>query len=294
MAGLLAVDGHIDVQNALPVLHALGDGGHPVGDLLVQQAQHFLPDNLRGDDPLGLVGEGVLGKEVPAGQAQLFQLVQQIFHAAAVLGGDRHHRLEPIQPGVLGDLLHNGGLVLQQVGFVDGQHRRHLPILEAANQLLVGLGQGRAGLCHQQAGVHAVHRAGDGLDHVVPQGIFGLDKAGGIQKHQLVLPLGEHAHNAGAGGLGLAGHNGNLLSHQPVEHRGLAHVGPAHNGDKRRALLRHSIHITRSFPRNTRGPRGIHGASPNSTYFISPGVPCQDASGAGRPSALPPRRAPKR
>ena len=47
-------------------------------------------------------------------------------------------------------------------------------------------------------------------------------------------------------------------------------------------FLRHSIHITRSFPRNTRGPRGIHGASPNSTYFISPGVPCQDASGAGR------------
>ena len=70
--------------------------GHsgPVRDFPVQQPQQLFPDNLRRQHPLGLVGESVLFKEVASRLAELFQLADELLHAAAVLGGYRHHCLK--------------------------------------------------------------------------------------------------------------------------------------------------------------------------------------------------------
>ena len=51
--------------------------------------------------------------------------------------------------------------------------------------------------------------------------------ARGIQKYDLKAFPGEHPLDGVAGGLGLVGDDGDLLPHQSVEQRGLAHIGPA-------------------------------------------------------------------
>ena len=66
VAGLFAVDGHVQVDDAgvLP----LGEAGHlhrrAVGDLLFQAQQHFLPDNLGADLGVGLVGGHAVGEQL--------------------------------------------------------------------------------------------------------------------------------------------------------------------------------------------------------------------------------------
>ena len=56
----------------------------------------------------------------------------------------------------------------------------------------------------------------------------GLVDAGRVDEHDLGVGPGEHAHDAGAGGLRLVRDDGHLRAEDLVEQRGLAHVGPAH------------------------------------------------------------------
>ena len=53
-----------------------------------------------------------------------------------------------------------------------------------------------------------------GLDHVLAELIFGFMQPRGIDKYELGEALGEHAGDAGAGGLGPARDDGHLLPHQ--------------------------------------------------------------------------------
>ena len=56
-------------------------------------------------------------------------------------------------------------------------------------------------------------------------------KAGGIHKDELALPPVHDGADAVPGGLGLIGDNGDLLPDESVGEGGLAHIGPAHNGN---------------------------------------------------------------
>ena len=68
----------------------------------------------------------------------------------------------------------------------------------------------------QHGAVHIPHRVGHLFNHIVPQLILRLVQAGGIDKDQLHLALGQNAGDAGAGGLGLVRDDGDLLPHQKV------------------------------------------------------------------------------
>ena len=63
-----------------------------------------------------------------------------------------------------------------------------------------------------------------------------------VGEHQLQIALGVHPHDAGAGGLRLVRHNGDLAADDGVEQRGFPHIRLADNGDKTRGrLFRHGI-----------------------------------------------------
>ena len=85
---------------------------------------------------------------------------------------------------------------------------------------------------HQYAGVDARDRLADGFDHEIPQTGAGPVGARGVQKNKLEGVPGIHPHDAGAGGLGLVGHDGDLAADDGVEKGRFAHIGPSHNGDK--------------------------------------------------------------
>ena len=59
-------------------------------------------------------------------------------------------------------------------------------------------------------------------------------QAGGVDEHQLGLPLGQDAGDAGPGGLRFVRNNGDLLPYQAVEQGRFAHIGLADNGHKGR------------------------------------------------------------
>ena len=94
----LAVDGRLDVKDAVFTgFHPLDHHRSAVGNLLVAEAENLLADNLRDKHALGLVGERVVVKEVTALARLLFQLVEQLVHAAAVLRADRNHSVKVIE-----------------------------------------------------------------------------------------------------------------------------------------------------------------------------------------------------
>ena len=87
------------------------------------------------------------------------------------------------------------------------------------------------GLHQQQGAVHVGEAGGDDLHHVVPQGGLGPVQAGGVQEDELGVAPVHHTVNAVPGSLGLVGDDGDFFPHQGVGEAGLAHVGPAADGD---------------------------------------------------------------
>ena len=231
VAGLLAVDGHVQVDDPVVPLGEFGDlDGHAVGDLLVQVSEQLLPDDLRHDLALRLVGGHAVGEELGALLRVFGQLVHQLLQALLPLGGDGDDGVE-IVLGAVGrhDLQQHG--LLHGVDLVDDQHRRQALLFDAGDELPLRdphLGH----RLHQQAhGVHVRHGVLHHLHHIVPQPGAGPVEARGVHEHELGVPPVHHAADAVPGGLGLGGDNGDLLPHQGVGQSGFAHVGPAGNGD---------------------------------------------------------------
>ena len=121
------------------------------------------------------------------------------------LVGDQHDRL------VLGQQAQHLGVVQPEAaGLDDEQHQVHV-------------------------GQHAVHGA---VQRAVQRGVvLGLE-AGRVDEHELRLVHRAHAGDAVARRLRLVGRDADLLAHEGVQQRGLAHVGAADDGDEATALLR--------------------------------------------------------
>ena len=68
MAVLLAIDGGVDLDDAVPLPLGKADELHrsAVGDLLVQTQEELFPDDLGTDLTLRLVGHHVLGEQAGA------------------------------------------------------------------------------------------------------------------------------------------------------------------------------------------------------------------------------------
>ena len=80
-------------------------------------------------------------------------------------------------------------------------------------------------------GMGAGLMAGAVVGMMVPSGGDSMKTQVGRSIHKLGVAVVHHAVNAVAGGLGLVGHDGDLLAHQSVGQAGLTHIGSAANGD---------------------------------------------------------------
>ena len=234
MAGLLAVDGHVQVDNAAVL--PLGEPRHlhrcAVGDLLVQTPQHLLPHDLGAHLTVRLIGGHTVGEQLRALLRVLGQLGHQVVQPVPRPGGDGDDGVEPvIRLAVRGDDLQQCVLLFHRVDLVDAQHAGQPLLPDALDQNALRLAHMGDGLHQQQRALHVAQALPHHLHHVVAQTAAGLVQARGVQQHVLgAVPI-HHAVNAVAGGLGLVRHDGDLLAHQCIGQAGLAHVGPSAHGN---------------------------------------------------------------
>ena len=204
MGVALAVYRRVNVEDSVVAgFHLLNQNRGAVRNLLVAEAEDLLADKLGGDNALGLVGEGVVVKEMTALGRLLFQLVEQLVHAASVLSTDGYDRLEVIKLRVGEDLLHQLVLLPEHVDFVDREDRGHADRFELFNQRQV---RGRgflAGFDHEHAAVNTAYALVHRANHVFAESVLWLVHTGCVKKHDLVLAVGQHARDAVARGLGL-------------------------------------------------------------------------------------------
>ena len=231
MAGLFAVDGGVDVDDAVVTLGKTGDfDSGAVGDLALQVPQQLLADDLSHDLALGLVGGQVLVEQEGGLDGVLLTLLEQVLHTVAGLGGDGDDGIKLGGLGVDSDDFQQL-VLLHGVDLVDGQDGGAAGALDLLDQTLFLGTDGGDGLDNQNGGVHISDGLTDGVDHVVAQLGAGAVVAGGVDKDELGIAAGDDAADAVTGGLGLVGNDGDLLADQIVGQGGLTDVGTAGNGN---------------------------------------------------------------
>ena len=123
------------------------------------------------------------------------------------------------------------GLVFQQVHLVDHQHagQATLPDLLQHHGILVRPG---SAVHHEYDHVHVADGGAGRPVHITVNRFFGvLVQAGGVDKDNLVIRFGLDPQHPVPRGLGLAGGDTDLLAQQVIQQGGLAHIGPADDGD---------------------------------------------------------------
>ena len=232
VAGLFAVDGGIHIHHAGIPLGEFGDlHSGAVRDLFIQAEKQLLPDDLPHHLPLRLVAGLAVREQLGPLLGVLAQLVHQIVQPAAGMGGDGDDGVKAAPDLVIGGdhRQQRGGL--HGVDLVDAEDTGNFFLLNALDQSLLRAAHMGDGLHQQQRAVHVGEAGGDDLDHIVPQSRLGLVEAGSVQQDILgVLPV-HHTVDPVPGGLGLVGDDGDLLPHQRIGEAGLAHIGPAADGD---------------------------------------------------------------
>ena len=188
--------------------------------------QYLLADQLGHEEPLGLIGEVVLGVD----RITFRQVRQQHrFQAIDALAGQRRDRdqvgkadlfLVLRQPRQQGRLVSN-------VNLVEYQDARHHGVANHIHQEAIAAAAGLAAIDDDGNDIGFTECVECGIDHPHVQAMQGLVDTRGIQEHDLATRILAHAGNAIAGGLGLVRDNRDLLPDQPVEQRGLARIGPA-------------------------------------------------------------------
>ena len=231
VAGLLAVNGGIQVDDAIVSLGELGDlHSGAVGNLLVQAPQQLFPDDLCHDLPLRLIGCHILREQEGAFLGVLAAHGKQFLYPVSGFGGDGHNGLKIRRLGVFGDDLQQG-VLLHGIDLVDDQNGRAAACLNFFNQALLLRANGGNGLYHQQRQVHIRNRFLSYVHHIVAQLGSGPVEARGVDEDVLGVALGDDAADAVSGGLGLIGNDGDFFTYQVVRQCGLTHIGPSADGD---------------------------------------------------------------
>ena len=93
MAGFLAVNGSVDINNAVIPLRESGDFHRSaMGNFPIQRPKQLLTDNLRHNLPFRLVRGRILWEEERTLNGILFTLAEKGIHTIAGLGGDGNDR----------------------------------------------------------------------------------------------------------------------------------------------------------------------------------------------------------
>ena len=222
---------------ALAHTHFFDNDGDSVGNLLVAEPKDFFPYHFAREHALGLVGQGVVLKEVTALHSLSHKLVLEVGKSAAVLSGNGNDRREVRKRAVVEDLLHKLFLFPERVDFVNRENCGDFHLLYLFDKALLGLARVSASLDDEHCAVNSAYALADGANHILAEVVLGLVHTRGIDENKLCVALGEHASNAVSGGLGLARDYRHLGAEKPVEKRAFADVGSADDCDKRGFLF---------------------------------------------------------
>ena len=230
-------DGGADAAHLAFLFPFVDDHGRGVGELIAGQAEQLLADDLAGQELLAAVGQCVFFVvPVLLGQVGLEDGKQPV-HVGLLLRRHGHvlgkrmtllHALEPRQ---------EIAATLDLVELVRDQHHRlalgdqgqHLGVVHAKT----------AGFHQEQHQVHIRQRGLHGAVEVAVErgGVLHLE-ARRVDEDELRFFHRAHPGDAMPGGLRLLGRDADLLAHQGVHQRGLADIGPAHDGDQAAARRR--------------------------------------------------------
>ena len=121
-------------------------------------------------------------------------------------------------------------LVIEQVDFIDGKYGGNLGRSHLLQHHFIFLGERRA-VDHKNDGVYIFNRrAGRPVHKTIYRLAFNFMQAGRIDKNDLVFTLGFYPQHLMPRGLRLARSDTDLLPQYMVQKRGLAHIGPPHDG----------------------------------------------------------------
>src|SRR5207244_2585272 len=146
--------------------------------------------------------------------------------------------------------------------------------------------------------VHLAQAAHGGLHHALVHAVGRLVDAGRVEEDDLAVGPVQDGQDAVAGRLRLVGDDRDLVAHQPVDERGLAHVGPADDGDEARVeggrgggLGRHGVGASATRRNRTRFTR-LRSASITSTSkprysTLSPGRGTRPNTAVTSPPTVP-------
>ncbi len=231
MAGFFAINGRVDVDDAIVALGKLRDlDGGAVRDLSVEVPQQLFADNLRDDLPLRLIGGDVLREEERALLRKSGALVQKLLHTVLVSRRNRHDSGKVKLRGIGGDDRKKLLLVLHGVDLVDDEDRRRTTGADLRQKCFLL----RADVCDRLDDQKHEIDVRDGLlhdaDHIVAQLGARLMEARRVDENELRVPFRHDAADAVARGLRFIRDDGDLLPDEAVDQRGFADVRAAGDG----------------------------------------------------------------
>ena len=137
---------------------------------------------------------------------ELPALLQYILHTLAVLGGHRYNRRKVMQSGIARNgLRHLHGSV--QIDLGQHQHAGNPRPLAVSDDVLLHGRRFPSGIRYQYDRIRILHGRVGSPDHVVAQRILRAKDPRRVQKHKLILSLGQDAGDTVAGGLRLGGND---------------------------------------------------------------------------------------
>src|SRR5262249_12977354 len=233
----LAVNGGSDLGEPVRLFVALNQHSGRVGNLLGRFQKHFFADDLRGDEAFRLVRDLVfreIARPVRQGSHDLFH---QNIEPLPLGRGDWNNLAKFVQLAIS---LDDGQqfFFLQFVDFVEQQHGRAARSPDEIENMLVSRPELFRCVHDHQDQVAAFQRGMNFLHHLAVEPAVRSVDAGRINQDDLsrrtpALRLNvDYALNAGARGLRLFRHNGDLFADQSVQQRAFAGVRPADDGNE--------------------------------------------------------------
>ena len=217
-------DDGADVVDAFFLFVAFDGHFATVGYFLLIVEKELFADDFADEEAHGAVGEfvfgevgGILGQEVEDVVEDGVDV--EPFGSGA---GDDDGTGDLVLP--VGYLVLDG-LLVAEVDFVDGQDDWGLAFDDFGEHLLVF--EGLANLGDQQEEVGVLEGTVDEAHHLLVELVVGVDDAWGVGVDDLEVFAVDDAHDAMAGGLGLAGDDAEAFAHEGVHEGGFTYVGIA-------------------------------------------------------------------
>ena len=202
-------------------------------DLISHKEQCLFADDLSHQFFFRHIGIGVIVKVMGTFHSVAAQSIEQFLAAFLVAHTDgidlieHAQRLQLCLAGFqIGRFFHKVGLINDGNGraaAVQRLHKCHLRFVQRAVRLE-----------QHHGNIHIRNGIAGGLIHALAQLVVRLVHTGSIQQHILQRPPGDHAGNAGAGGLRLRGDDSHFLADQEVRQAGFAHVRPSDDSNEYR------------------------------------------------------------